>query len=154
MKRFGFQTTRALAAIALAVNCGWSLAQPVVVTGELGSAAATTTLSGAQLPAPDPEFGGVIKESAADSKAWWPPRIVPPASAPNVLLIMSDDDGFGSPNTFGGVIPTPTLDRIAQNWVDQLFGQMGTANTGSAGGDWFSTVAGIFSSFSWFHCLM
>ena len=115
MKRFGFQTTRALAAIALAVNCGWSLAQPVVVTGELGSAAATTTLSGAQLPAPDPEFGGVIKESAADSKAWWPPRIVPPAAAPNVLLIMSDDDGFGSPSTFGGVIPTPTLDRIAQN---------------------------------------
>lgn len=39
------------------------------------------------------------------------------------------------------------LDRIAQNWVDQLFGQMGTANTGSAGGDWFSTVASIFSSF-------
>lgn len=39
------------------------------------------------------------------------------------------------------------LDRIAQNWVDQLFGQMGTANTGSAGGDWFSTVASVFSSF-------
>jgi len=39
------------------------------------------------------------------------------------------------------------LDRIAQNWVDQLFGQMGTVNTGSAGGDWFSTVASIFSSF-------
>jgi arylsulfatase A-like enzyme len=38
---------------------------------------------------------------------------VPPKEAPNVLLIMTDDSGFGVPSTFGGVIPTPTLDRIA-----------------------------------------
>ncbi|MBN9027677.1 MAG: arylsulfatase, partial [Rhizobiales bacterium] len=37
----------------------------------------------------------------------------PPAGAPNVLLIMTDDVGFGAPSTFGGVIPTPALDRIA-----------------------------------------
>ena len=36
-----------------------------------------------------------------------------PKGAPNVLLIMTDDSGFGVPSTFGGVIPTPTLDRIA-----------------------------------------
>jgi arylsulfatase len=35
--------------------------------------------------------------------------------APNVLLIMTDDQGFGAPGTFGGVIPTPTMDRIARN---------------------------------------
>ncbi len=115
MKRFRLQAIRVLASLAFSSFCGLSLAQPVVVTGELGSANATTTINGKQLPPPDPKFGGVIKESAADSKAWWPPRIVPPAAAPNVLLIMSDDDGFGSPSTFGGVIPTPTLDRIAQN---------------------------------------
>jgi arylsulfatase A-like enzyme len=38
---------------------------------------------------------------------------VPPRSAPNVLLIITDDAGFGVPSTFGGVIPTPTMDRIA-----------------------------------------
>jgi len=35
--------------------------------------------------------------------------------APNVLLIMTDDSGYGVPSTFGGVIPTPALDRIAKN---------------------------------------
>jgi arylsulfatase len=85
----------------------------VETTGVPGSASATTTISGQQLPPPDPKFGGVIKERASESKAWWPPRVVPPKKAPNVLLIMTDDDGFGSPGTFGGVIPTPALDRIA-----------------------------------------
>ena len=40
--------------------------------------------------------------------------MVPPKQAPNILLIMTDDSGFGVPSTFGGVIPTPTMDRIAQ----------------------------------------
>ncbi|PSC05983.1 arylsulfatase [Alsobacter soli] len=78
-----------------------------------GSPDATRTIDGRQLPAPDPEFGGVIRNDALQSKAWWAPRIVPPAQAPNVLLIITDDAGFGVPSTFGGVIPTPTLDRIA-----------------------------------------
>ncbi len=83
------------------------------VTGVLGSPSATTTVSNRQLPAPDPNFGGVIKEGALQSKPWWAPRIVPPKSAPNVLLIITDDAGFGVPSTFGGVIPTPSMDRIA-----------------------------------------
>ena len=83
------------------------------VNGELGSPSATTTITGKQLPPPDPKFGGVIKDDALQSKAWWAPRIVPPKGAPNVLLIMTDDAGFGVPSTFGGVIPTPTMDRIA-----------------------------------------
>jgi arylsulfatase A-like enzyme len=87
----------------------------VEVTGELGSPGATTTISGKQLPPPDPKFGGVIRERASESKAWWAPRIVPPKGAPNVLLIMTDDQGFGAPSTFGGVIPTPAMDRIAKN---------------------------------------
>jgi arylsulfatase A-like enzyme len=84
------------------------------VTGQLGSPSATTTVDGKQLPAPPPKFGGVIKESAKDSTPWWPPRVVPPKGAPNVLLIMTDDQGYGVPGTFGGVIPTPNLDRIAK----------------------------------------
>src|SRR5262252_9208112 len=83
------------------------------ITGTPGSPGATTTLDGKQLPAPDPKFGGVIKDSALQSKAWWAPRIVPPKSAPNVLLIMTDDAGFGVPSTFGGVIPTPSMDPLA-----------------------------------------
>ena len=55
----------------------------------------------------------MIKESAKDSKPYWPPRVVPPKGAPNVLLIMTDDQGYGVSSTFGGVIPTPALDRIA-----------------------------------------
>src|SRR5271169_1459668 len=84
-------------------------------TGEPGSPSATTTISGKQLPPSDPKFGGVIEERASESKAWWPPRVVPPKGAPNVLLIMTDDVGFGAPSTFGGVIPTPTMDRIARD---------------------------------------
>ena len=78
----------------------------IQTSGEPGSPAATTTISGKELPAPDPKFGGVIKEDALKSKAWWAPRIVPPKQAPNILLIMTDDSGFGVPSTFGGVIPT------------------------------------------------
>lgn len=67
------------------------------VTGVPGSAEATTTITGKQLPPPDPQFGGTIKEKATESKAWWPPRVVPPKGAPNVLLIMTDDQGFVRP---------------------------------------------------------
>ena len=56
----------------------------------------------------------MIKNDALQSKAWWAPRIVPPKKAPNILIIMTDDSGFGVPSTFGGVIPTPTMDRLAK----------------------------------------
>jgi arylsulfatase A-like enzyme len=80
-----------------------------------GSPAATKSIDGKQLPAPEPKFGGVIKDDALQSKAWWAPRIVPPKQAPNILLIITDDSGFGVPSTFGGVIPTPTMDRVANS---------------------------------------
>jgi arylsulfatase A-like enzyme len=83
------------------------------VTGVPGSPSATTTIDGQQLPPPPSKFGGVIKENAKDSKPYWPPSVVPPKGAPNVLLIMTDDQGYGVSGTFGGVIPTPSMDRIA-----------------------------------------
>ena len=85
------------------------------VTGTLGSPSATTTIPGNQLPPPAPKFGGVIKDDALQSTAWWPPRVVPPKGAPNILLIMTDDAGFAVNSVFGGVIPTPTMERIAQS---------------------------------------
>jgi arylsulfatase len=86
----------------------------VQTTGTIGSPSATTTIPGNQLPAPDQTFGGVVKETAEGSKPWWPPRVVPPKGAPNVLLIMTDDQGYGVTSSFGGVIPTPAMDRIAK----------------------------------------
>jgi hypothetical protein len=52
------------------------------ITGVPGSPEATTSITGKQLPPPDPKFGGVIKEKASESTPWWPPRVVPPKSVP------------------------------------------------------------------------
>jgi arylsulfatase len=84
-------------------------------TGVPGSPSATTTINGEQIPPPPQKFRGKIERNATQSKPYWPSRIVPPKVAPNVLLIMTDDVGFGAPSTFGGVIPTPALDRIAKD---------------------------------------
>jgi arylsulfatase A-like enzyme len=83
------------------------------INGVPGAPDATVTIDGKQIPPPPLPFGGVIKENAADSTPYWPPRVVPPKGAPNVLLIMTDDQGYGVSGTFGGVIPTPAMDRIA-----------------------------------------
>ena len=80
----------------------------IQTSGTPGSPSATTTIDGRYLPPPNPKFGGVINMSAKDSKPYWPPRVVPPKGAPNILLIMTDDQGYGVSGTFGGVIPTPT----------------------------------------------
>jgi len=99
---------------ALVLGTTGSVAAEVI--GVLGSPSATTTIKGDQLPPPpDTKFGGVIKENAIDSTPYWPPRIVPPKGAPNVLLIITDDAGYGVSSTFGGVIPTPAMDRIAKD---------------------------------------
>jgi arylsulfatase A-like enzyme len=85
------------------------------ITGTPGSPAATITIRGDQIPAPPQKFGGKIEREASKSKPYWPARTVPPKGAPNVLLILTDDSGYGVPSTFGGVIPTPALDRVAAN---------------------------------------
>ena len=84
-------------------------------TGVTGSPDATTTVDSHYLPPPPQKFDGQISLSVAQSKPAWPARVVPPKGAPNILLILTDDVGFGAPSTFGGVIPTPALDRIANN---------------------------------------
>jgi hypothetical protein len=84
------------------------------ITGTPGSPSATETIDGAQLPPPPTKFEGKIDFDVSKSTPYWPPRVAPPKGAPNVLLIMTDDVGFGAPSTFGGVIPTPTMDRVAR----------------------------------------
>ena len=87
----------------------------------VGSALVTGTLFGggasAQdvLPAPPAPYKGQIGLSAKDSKSDFPLPVQAPKGAPNVLLILLDDVGFGASSTFGGPIATPTLDRLAKN---------------------------------------
>ena len=65
------------------------------------------------LPPPDPKFDGVIGTTYKDSKMGTFPVTRSPDGAPNVLMIVIDDCGFGQWSTFGGQIPTPNLDRLA-----------------------------------------
>ena len=107
------------ATVMVAITVAWILTASTTtraqqINGVPGSPDATVTIDGKQIPPPPMPFGGVIKESVKDSKPWWPPRVVPPKGAPNILLIMTDDQGYGVSSTFGGVIPTPALDRIAK----------------------------------------
>jgi arylsulfatase A-like enzyme len=92
-------------------------AMPVMAqetTGVPGSPSATTTIDGRYIPPPPPAFSGKANLSATDSKPGWPPTVVPPKGAPNILLIITDDQGYGVSGTFGGVIPTPSMDRLAK----------------------------------------
>jgi arylsulfatase A-like enzyme len=116
MTRYLSRTTVLVAVLVawMAVMLAAVPAMAQQITGTPGSPSATITIDGKQLPPPPPKFEGVIKEDAKDSKPWWPPTVVPPKGAPNVLLIMTDDSGYGVPSTFGGVIPTPALDRVAK----------------------------------------
>ncbi len=67
------------------------------------------------LPRPEPPFRGHIGRTAKDSTKDFPAEVQAPTGAPNVLLILTDDVGFGASSTFGGPIPTPTMDRLAKN---------------------------------------
>src|SRR3954451_790035 len=108
---------RRAGAASLLLACVYLLpaAQAQQVTGTPGAADATTTIDGRYLPSPPQPFRGQIGLNAVQSKPAWPERVVPPEGAPNILLIMTDNVGFGAPSTFGGVIPTPALDRIAND---------------------------------------
>jgi len=66
-----------------------------------------------RLPLPEPEFKGVIGKTYLDSKEDWPKVPTPPEGAPNVVVILLDDVGFGQVSTFGGPVPTPALDKLA-----------------------------------------
>ncbi|KAA5542709.1 sulfatase-like hydrolase/transferase [Roseiconus nitratireducens] len=70
-----------------------------------------------KLPLPDAPFKGKIDKTFEGSKQDYPQPVSPPKGAPNVVLILIDDLGFGHPSTFGGPIPTPALDRLAESGV-------------------------------------
>jgi arylsulfatase A-like enzyme len=67
------------------------------------------------LPRPEPPFKGHIGPTLQDSTLDFPQEVKAPKNAPNILLILTDDVGFGATSTFGGPIPTPTFERLATN---------------------------------------
>jgi len=76
---------------------------------------ARLALGQAVLPRPQPPFQGVANRTLAGSKPDYPRPVQAPQGAPNILLILIDDAGFGNPSTFGGPVQTPTLDRLARD---------------------------------------
>ena len=102
-----------------------ALAKSIVQTDKEGARALKDGLAEAMgkfvpdrtsLPIPDKNFGGAIGRTIDRSVADWtlvaPAK--PPEGAPNVLLILIDDAGFGQPDTFGGPVPTPNMTRVGQ----------------------------------------
>jgi arylsulfatase A-like enzyme len=89
----------------------------VAITGVLtGLFLATVGAGRAQevLPRPEPPFKGHIGPTVQDSTLDFPQQVKAPQGAPNILLILTDDVGFGASSTFGGPIPTPSMDRLAK----------------------------------------
>ena len=64
-------------------------------------------------PRGDARLDGDLNPSAAGSTPVRPSIVAPPAGAPNVVVVLLDDVGFGAASTFGGPVPTPALDRVA-----------------------------------------
>jgi arylsulfatase len=62
-----------------------------------------------------PEFKGKIAKKYEDSKEWWAPEVRPPKGAPNVIIFLLDDVGFAQVGSFGGLIETPNIDKLADN---------------------------------------
>ncbi len=60
-------------------------------------------------------FGGVIGESYQDAQEWWAEEELPNEDAPNVIIFLLDDVGFAQVGSFGALIETPNIDRLADN---------------------------------------
>ena len=72
-------------------------------------------LDRSELPIPDRPFNGAANRTLAGSQPDYPVPAYAPEGAPNVLLVLIDDAGFGNAATYGGPIASPTMERLAQN---------------------------------------
>ncbi len=108
MDTYGMNTTPAM----LHKAGSWAALGLAVAAGAL-----FTGVTGAQevLPVPPAPFKGQIGLSAQDSKPDFPKPVEAPKGAPNIVVVLLDDVGFGASSTFGGPIETPTLERLAKS---------------------------------------
>src|SRR5262245_32484345 len=103
---------------ALKIKSSIKLATLVSLLALTLCSASVTTCAFAQesvLPKPESPFQGKIGRTVKDSTPDFPKGVEAPEGAPNVLLILTDDVGFGASSTFGGPIQTPNFQRIADN---------------------------------------
>jgi arylsulfatase len=84
-----------------------------VATQLRGSVAADAQWDRTVLPRPSQPFEGIAKRTLEGSEAAFTQPVEAPSSAPNILMVLIDDAGFGNPSTFGGPVATPTLDKLA-----------------------------------------
>ena len=77
-------------------------------------------LARTNLPIPDRPHAGLVTYDAKDPDTSFPPiePLRPPAGAPNVLIVLIDDTGFGSSSAFGGPCRTPAAERLAGEWPE------------------------------------
>ena len=102
-----------------------AMIRSVVQSDKRGTAALKESLAEAMgkfspdrtvLPIPDPNFGGTVGRTLDMSVADWTINMTAsaPEGAPNVLLVLIDDAGFGNPSTFGGPVSTPSMTRVGE----------------------------------------
>ena len=121
--RQAFVFVSLLAVLVGTAGCDTEATQPPDERGNVESNDARVEsegLAGAGdvLPFPEPPMGGKVGPTMQDSVHKWreKPRHLP-EDAPNILIVMLDDAGFGQPSTFGGEIETPTLSRLAREGI-------------------------------------
>jgi len=95
-----------IALVVLAFGCGGQNAPPVSAPGDGG-------IDRTRLPVQEPVLRPLTELDVRNAEA--PPRfeVKAPADAPNVVIVLIDDMGFGQPSAFGGGVAMPTLDRLA-----------------------------------------
>jgi arylsulfatase len=109
----------AAAVLAAGTLLGWLAASDRLTPSAFGQEKQTPTPKGGAglspvLPPPDAPFDGIIGRTYKDSKPSKIPVVKAPEGAPNVLLVLIDDCGYGQWGTFGGQVPTPNLDKLAK----------------------------------------
>ncbi|MFM7208060.1 MAG: arylsulfatase [Planctomycetaceae bacterium] len=97
------------------MRCGRGMAWLVTLAAACGDGRAAAQRV---LPFPEPPLESVARPRLQDSRPVWPatPRRLP-ADAPNVLIVLLDDVGFGVADTFGGEVHTPALSRLAEQGI-------------------------------------
>ncbi len=98
-------TFKILAAASLLITGACVPAQDVTDAGALDRTV---------LPIAEPDYPAITELDARNAEAPAPFAVEAPDGAPNVVVVLIDDIGFGTAGMFGGAIETPTLDRLAQ----------------------------------------
>lgn len=112
-----FFLKRSTFAVSIIAFCAMGFTLPVTAQESPSNAEARPD-DGSGLPFPTPPMGGSVGTTMAESEHIW--RVAPnrlPDDAPNIIVVMLDDSGFGQAETFGGNVAMPTLSRLAEEGI-------------------------------------